>query len=614
MSHRIQLPILISFLSVISGFTAFFLTKSQPQFTAYNLLLVCLAGAVGLIALGFEAFGSHQKTKSKKSAPGRELLLSLGSVIAICFLAWTWISTAFSGRFTSALFGVPTSLLGLVAIVALACIALSAYRFSEEFSRIFSMSAPLIGLITSVWAFVLDASIDAAGNYVDSAHIGFANSSELALFLLILLPWTLSEKYPLFKNSPQVEKALRLIAAAALVYTAYWTQARMALILMVLVLVEYALSNTSLGMRVRARIVGLVYAAVLVVAGLVAVLESTGILSTSLFSIRGRLWRIGLEVVFDSPLFGAGADGYQLGAIKLANFANSLPGTPLVFGDGTSSPHNILVDVMTSFGAVGLLLAIAGIVLFVFYVGRSKSYETFGPHTGSPAIVATVSAFLLLCTMPSTLNLLGLVLISAGVALNTGSVPKPLVTLNSTFTRNFRLVALVLASCVVILGIFDASVRLSLGPVHYYRPATLSKALNAASLQTIDPYFALQANTAVAFTPLDAKARKTTAEAFKSIDTEKALKADHQDPYLALSRANALAALGEDPSKIEELYLEAISRYPGFPDGYAFYADWLAQQGRTQDALEAIMPVLVFQKAGLKNWDMLIDRVQDSQK
>lgn len=612
MAHRTKLPILILFLTIIGGFTAFYVTGSQPQFTAYNFLLLCLAAAVSIVALGIEAFGP--KAKPSKKSPQKSLRMSVGALLSMGFLGWIWISTLFSGRFISALYGVPTSLLGLISIAGLAAIALSAYRFSEEFERALSVAAPMLAVVVAVWAYVQDVSAATAGRATDTVHLGFANSSELGLFLLILLPWTLSEKFPLFKNSATAEKALRLVAAATLVYTAFWTQARMALILMVLVLIEYALSYTKFGKRSRRWIIGVVYSATLVLAGIVAIFESTNILPTSLFNIRGRLWRIGLEVFADSPLFGQGADGYQSGAMKLANFANSLEGPPLHFTDGTTSPHNIIVDIMTSFGVIGILLALAGAVTFVLYILRSKTYETLAPKNGSPAFVAAITAFFLLMTMPATINLLPLIAICAAVAVNSGVLGTLVFELTGKAKMRFRVVVLVLGSFLILLGIFDASMRLSLGPVNYYRAAPVEKALSIGTFGLLDPYFALNANNAMTFSEFDPAVRAQQIKTFKNLHTERALDVDKRDPYLALSRANALVAIDGNKREIEDLYREALYRYPGFPDASANYAIWLLGQGRNAEALEAIEPLRPFKDAGMLNVDELIASIEDAQK
>lgn len=584
MNRRILLPALTTFFCLIGGFISFYIAQSQVQFASLNYVffaLAALCAGVGLLV--------HPRDDKDAEQGVSALALAGGAV-----LVWALISSVASGRFASTIMGMSTSLIGLGALVCFSLIGAYAMRARDEFLRVLGWSAPILLLITALYGLIAQPAVDANGVNIDAAHLGFANSSELALFYVLLVPFTLMHGFAFFKNE-KIDRFARYILVMLTLVSMVWNAMRMALIVVVLVVLYYLACEVLPQRTQRRKIVGAAAGVGLIGALLIAITALSGGFGASFLSIRGQLWRMASAEIAQRPLLGYGADGFFGASATIAKPADWFGGSALHLTDGTTDPHNIFVLMTVSFGLVGLALILAFLVLWVrralfaqatiedelcaLQAPQGKKKQVVEPEKGyfSAPFAAGLAALLLLLTMPTTVNLLPFLALCLGSAILAPCESNVLIS-TSKLTRYTAIAAVSVGIVVAGVTAADALARVSLGGVTYLQGPSFEKAFQVNRFFAWDPFMAHELNVAYAYS--EATGTESAREAAQMVARNYAMPtlADETNPYYRLMYLNVLYKLGRTESPLAtkkvtspdtlrlDLLKQAAQEFPAQPD------------------------------------------------
>ncbi|MBK5211643.1 MAG: O-antigen ligase family protein [Coriobacteriia bacterium] len=614
MRKRYFFPAIILFFSVIGGYSAKYFTGSQSQFASLNSVFLCLAAIMAGGCLAYEFFGK-KKVADGSALSGR---FSLLSVAGIAFIAWGWISSAVSGRFWSAFFGMPTSLVGMLTITAIAVIGWYAVRHSDALTEILSLAAPVVLFVTAVIAFIIPI-INSADKYlVDAEHLGFGNLSELGLFFVVLSVFTLNMQYPLLKKRFNLELGLRFAIVLFTLMVMYSSRMLTGIVMIIGILIWFLITQivtskkarTALGWGGSAAVVMLTVGATY--AGL------NKLISSEFFDIRLQLWRMAVSILKNRPVFGYGADGFFGGAATVAKPLNWFGGDALHLTDGTTDPHNVLVLMTVSFGLVGLALILSWFGLWI-----AKSLKNSDVASGyAPAFAASLASAYILLTMPATVNLLPLVAICFALSASGSSQDSSGFNLGKS-GATIKKIGTVVALCLILSGTADVLGRIALGPVVYLSGTSFERAIALEQVYGFDPYFAHQVNLAYAYSSATGAALAEQTATFKSLKTESAETGDETNPYYTLVYANAAYKAGftktqrgvaaSTADRLHQILLEqAAKTFPKQPDINIELAIASVVEGDLVTAKTALAVVEEFGTYGQRIWGVPIKEVRSA--
>lgn len=583
MNRRILLPALTTFFCMIGGFVSFYVAQSQVQFASLNYVffaLAALCAGIGLL--------TH--TRDEEAEQGvTALTLAMGGVIV-----WAFISSLASGRFASTIMGMSTSLVGLGALVCFALIGAFAMKARSEFLSILGWFAPAVLLITALYGLIAQPVVDASGSPLDALHLGFANSSELAMLYVLLVPFVLMRGYAYIQNE-KVERLVRYAIVMLAMVSMVWNAMRMALIVVVLIALYYLACELLPRRTQRRKIVGAAGGVGIFGALILVISALSGGMGASFLSIRGQLWRMAAAEIAKRPILGYGADGFFGASATIAKPANWFGGNPLHLTDGTTDPHNFFVLMAVSFGVVGLVLILVTLALWAHRalaaqavtedamceekISKSKKKQQVAkPEQGyfSAPFVAGAAGILLLLTMPTTINLVPLLALCMGCALMT-PCEKDILISNALIMRYGGIAVVVMALAATCLTGADAAMRFSLGGITYLQGPTFAKAYSANKLFGWDPFIAHELNTAYAYST--ATGTEGAREAAQMVARNYAYPtlADTTNPYFRLMYLNVLYKLGRTESPLTtvkaspealrfDLLKKAAIDFPAQPD------------------------------------------------
>jgi len=621
MRKRYFFPAIILIFSVLGGYSSRYFTGSQPQFASLNEVFLCLAALVAGGCLAYEFFGKNKDADASGLSGGFSLL----SVAGVAFVAAGWISSAMSGRFWSAFFGMPASLVGMLTITALAVIGWYVVRHSAVVTEMMSLSAPVVLLATAVIAFVIPI-INSADKYlVDAEHLGFGNSSELGLFFVVLSVFTLNLRYPLLKKRFNLELGLRLATVLFTLVVMYSSRMLTGIVVIIGILIWFLITQVVTSQKARTALgwSGVSAAVVLTAAATYAGMNK--LISSEFFDIRSQLWRMAAAILKNRPVLGYGADGFFGGAATVVKPSNWFGGAALHLTDGTTDPHNVLVLTAVSFGLVGLVLLL---VWFGLWVAKSlKSDEVKAGY--APAFVASLASAYILLTMPTTVNLLPLITLCFALSVSAFPQTKKK-TVASQDASGFDLkssgvaikkIATILALCLILFGTADMIGRVALGPVVYMSGTSFERAVALEKVCGFDPYFAHQVNLAYAYSPATGVALEKQTTTFKSLKTESAETGDETNPYYTLVYANAAYRAGftktqrgvaaSTADRLHQILLEqAAKAFPQQPDVNIELAIVSVIEGDLTTAKTALAVVEEFGTYGQGIWGVPMKEVQ----
>lgn len=571
---------------------------------AWDRWAVALVGAA-LLAL----FGLGGHTQAEAADVGAAVLAAAGAIAAIsvisaivaramrvsrlafawcAFAAWALVSALVSGRVWASLAGESTDMVGWFAIVAMLAIALAVAVRAREVCSVLATFAP--------WALAVELGFAAVQLVTSfgSTDVGAAvrgtlpNSTYFGEAVLLLLPWTLVSTRGRLRMSAPVRMGL---AAASVVLLAA-SGSRVAAVLS-LVWAGFAVWRSGReAKRSTAFRVGTV--AAMVAAALAAGLAFAG---TELLDIthvlgeRPQMWRQAVLAVAERPLTGFGPDGFLAGGVSVGTpDAVRAGAAPLLFGPGSTDPHNLLAWVAVATGIVGLALFAWGVAELILRIRSSRGL--LGELEGARAAAwgAALLAVLLL-TAPGAVQVLPLFALalggSAGVAGAGVTAPEGAHARARTLARVGTSAALgvALVACVSSLG--NAVTRLPLENASETRsPGIAQRAQAASDFWRADAHLAYLASVhwgwAVRANPRLAAGRPDLAA------IARAVKLDRRDPFIALEYARTLGFYAESPASVERAYREAIRRWPLFPLAHAEYALVLAHNHKNARAAEQI--------------------------
>lgn len=587
--------------SVAGSLFAFTFTGSQAQFGALNGAVLAFTAGV---AIWPATFGGPLLGRDMRAQRPAALLL-LAPVI------WAVIATAFSGRAITALFGEATSNLGLLSMMALGVLGWYAASHPSPVRRALRWAAPLLIIVQGGWALLQPVGLDAG-------HGGYGNSSTLGLALAILLPWTLDNGPDGIETASWERFARRLVAAFA-VLVCLVIEARAAAGLMTVLLV-WRLARPMLGSRRVARRVAAVGSLMGAIAVLgIAVLEYAGRSPVEFFSIRYELWLTALRALAQRPISGYGPDGFFSAGARHVSLTPVRMDSPLIFGDGTTDPHNLLIWLAVSFGLVGLGLFVA--LLFLAARAGARSEQAPGP-----GLASSVIGFLLLLTMPASLDVLPLWALSvgcwAGALLGRetpGSAPQRKLTASTrhairapraSVEPSALVITAVLGAALVLLAV-DSTARVSLGPASYFRPLPLRTTASMASWFGWDPYFTHELNASFGDAQLTGIGAISQTQRWSQLTPRRAVSLDRHNPYFALSYARAAWNAGVSRERIEAAYAEALRRYPTFPLAHADLALVSAQAGDSAAARAHLDRLKPFGDPTGYPWESTVRRTEE---
>jgi hypothetical protein len=559
---------------------------------------------VGAALLALFGLGGH--TQAEAADVGAAVLATAGAIAAIsvivaraaqvsrlalawcAFAAWALVSAFASGRVWASLAGESTDMVGWFAIVAMLAIALAVAVRSDAVRRVLATVAP--------WALAVELGFAAVQLVTSfgSADVGAAvrgtlpNSTYFGEAVLLLLPWTLVSARGRLRMSAPVRVGL---AAASVVILAA-SGSRVAAVLS-LVWAGFAVwrsgreakRSTAFRIGTVAAMVATALAAGLAFAG-TELLDITHVLGE-----RPQMWRQAVLAVAERPLTGFGPDGFLAGGVSVGTpDAVRAGAAPLLFGPGSTDPHNLLMWVAVSTGIVGLALFAWGVVELLLRIRSSRGL--LGESEGAKAAAwgAALLAVLLL-TAPGAVQVLPLFALvlggSAGVGAAGAAAPEGTHARARTLARAGTLAVLgvALVACVSSLG--NAVTRLPLESASETRSPGIARSAQAASdFWRADAHLAYLASVhwgwAVRANPRLAAGRPDLAA------IARAVKLDRRDPFIALEYARTLGFYAEPPASVERAYREAIRRWPLFPLAHAEYALVLAHDQKNAQAAEQI--------------------------
>jgi hypothetical protein len=203
---------------------------------------------------------------------------------------------------------------------------------------------------------------------------------------------------------------------------------------------------------------------------------------------------------------------------------------------------------------------------------RTRAFETF-----NPAFMSVAVGFVLLLTMPVSLDILPLYALFVGLSLAPLGDPEwaPI----GPVGRVGRWA--VLAFAALVLGVFGANAisRIQLGAVSYYAPAPFDRAVSSANVWSLDPYFLHQVNASFGGLILAEDSLPAAAGRWQAVRPSRAVALDTRNPYFALAYAQALWNAGRPTAEVVGAYQSAIEKYPSFPAAHADLALVYAQSG-----------------------------------
>lgn len=619
MNRRLILAAATVFFSVLGGFSSFYLAHSQAQFASLNFVFFALAALIALVGVLLD---KHEEQTG----------LSGLSLAGLAFLVWALFSSIVSGRFASTILGMSTSLVGLGALVCFGSLVLFAYHYRDEVLPVLGYCAPAVALIVGLYGVFAQPVTNADGTVLDALHLGFANSSELALFYVLLTPFVLMRGYAYLKNE-KVCRIMRYLIVTVLFVATFINAMRMASVMIIAIALYYLATEFIAKRSTRRTVVGAALGVGVVGAVVLLASALAGKAGASFLSIRGQLWHMAGAEIAKRPLLGYGADGFFGASATIAKPANWWGGQPLHLTDGTTDPHNMLVLMTVSFGVIGLVLLL---VLFVLWVLRALSAQAsfeekladeHAPQKGkkskkqqvtadshgyfSAPLVGALAGVAMLMTMPTTVNLLPLLALCFGGAL---AQPEKRFNLGASLGRILPVVGVISALLFMLFTGADALARFSLGGVTYLSGPSFEKAWSINKVFGFDPFIAHELNTAFVYSTSTGTQAASELARMVSSHAERATLMDTTNPYYRLMYLNVLYKSGQTssplwpkkekaPDVLRLALLKVASRdFPRQPDIDVELAFTAAQAGENALARKALKTVTDLGDYGEQIW------------
>lgn len=275
--------------------------------------------------------------------------LVLGVLAAL--LVWGVVSAAFSDFVPFSVFGSWRNRLGLLTLVPFGLLLVLARGFSAELGWALKRAVP--------WAFVawlLAVLIQAAPAPFDVSASAWGLSSNGAIsaqLMLLLLPALLT----LGKRDRMLRAALGVAVAAVMwrigstigiALTLGWT-------------VIDAVLTTGRVKALPKWLLPALPAAHLAVTGIVVAIGASASWAAGALEGRQRFWRLALDMIASSPVFGTGPDtmAHASAALVGPNTAQTLADTAVL----SVSSHSLWLDAAACFGIVGAVLAFVALML-----------------------------------------------------------------------------------------------------------------------------------------------------------------------------------------------------------------------------------------------------------
>lgn len=619
MNRRLTLAAATVFFSILGGFSSFYFARSQAQFASLNFVFFALATVIALVGVLLD----------KREEPSG---LSGLSIAGLVFLAWALFSSVVSGRFASTILGMSTSLIGLGALVCFGSLALFAQHYRDEVMTVLGYSAPAVALLVGLYGIIAQPVTSPDGTVLDALHLGFANSSELALFYVLLTPFVLMRGYAYLKNE-QVCRVGRYLIVSVLFAATLINAMRMASVMIAVIALYYVATELMVKRSMRRIVVGGALGVGAVGAVVLLASALAGKVGASFLSIRGQLWRMASAEIAQRPLLGYGADGFFGASARIAKPGNWWGGQPLHLTDGTTDPHNMLLLMTVSFGIIGLMLLL---VMFGLWVVRAlatqtaheeeyaekgstpkskiaKKQQDTGVSRGyfSAPLVGALAGVAMLMTMPTTVNLLPLLALCFGSAV---AHPDKKFDRGVSFGHMLTLVGVVGALIFTLFTGVDALARFSLGGVTYLAGPSFEKAWSVNKVFGFDPFIAHELNTAFVYSPSTGSQAASELARMVAYHTERATQADKTNPYYRLMYLNVLYKSGQvssplwqktekSPDDLRLALLKIASQdFPRQPDIDIELAYSAAHAGEKALAREALKTVTDLGEYGKQIW------------
>lgn len=540
--------------AALVGLVASFGTRGQAQ--AVDLAAAWL-GVAGL--LGSAATWSVWRTRGVP-VPSR-LAVSVGS-----FVLWLLAASVLSGRGWSAFAGETTSGLGWLSVAALVAVALGGWVSAEHSALLAGRYAWLVVLGESLALFLQRATgADlVAGTLPNSTYFGEA--------ILLLLPWTLSDEPSGRGLARWRQEGVSLLAVTALAASG----ARVAAVAGAVWLVWAAGRRLNGGRRLRLAVAAVVMVAV-VAAGLVfAADEVLGSAGVNAAGKRPQMWAAAVVAVAARPALGWGADGFLAGGA--ATVSRQLTRAGLVFGPGSTDPHNLLVWVAVSAGLVGLAL-FCWLAVEVVLAWRHRPR----PAYRGPAVSGVVMFLFVLLTAPAAVQVLPLFGLMLGISLGGAQAPP--------VAAGARKVSMLVGSAVLAVASFVlAANMLTRAPLETPGPdASVKVAPISLAVTRVWPFDAHLAYLASLHTGFAVVASPgLVAEGVDLAQAQRAADLDARNPFYALELARTRRFYRQPAADVDTAFRETLRRYPALPLAHAEYAASLASAGRRAEALRQI--------------------------
>ena len=542
--------VFLAFVGVVAGSV---LRGSEATSLDYAAVFTGVAGvfaAVGLLARG-----------------GISLSRSRLTYAWAAFMGWAMLSVVLSGRPWAALVGEPSSMLGWSALAAMTAVTLASIRYAPQVRRVLETCGWYVLLGESALVFwQLATSVTPSGTLPNSSYLGEA--------LLLLLPWTLSDR-----SAPEWQRWPRTVAAVVTLGALAASGARVATVAGAAWMIWAIARDTRWSVRVRTvGLLGLV--AVVVAASLVfARQETVGSASVAALGQRPAMARISIAAVGLRPVAGWGPDGYRDGGSTASTVQLAESGPMTVVAQGAGDPHDALLWIAVSTGLVGL-------ALFLWFAVETALRWRQRLKEGVdawPAIWAVAGVLAVLLTAPAYPIVLPLAALAMGVSV---SSPRPstgeLRAANSAAgVLGVAALALLALACGVLA--LDAGARSGLedaGPAR--SPGVAANALSTAGLWNVDPHLWLLASRHISQATAQNPTSFLDGADLTAIEHAEAL--DARNPDYPLRRARVLQSRQAPSAEVERAYQQEFELYPLQPQARADFAIYLAGLGRSAEA------------------------------
>ncbi|MDA3937484.1 MAG: O-antigen ligase family protein, partial [Actinomycetota bacterium] len=294
---------------------------------------------------------------------------------------------------------------------------------------------------------------------------------------------------------------------------------------------------------------------------------------------RFAIWRTAAEAIAARPIVGWGADGFAVAGPKMATEELVQGGFAPVFGELTTSPHNVFLAIGVAGGVVAILLALWFTVEIIRALLLSRKADDSNTEVRN-ATWSLMLYFALVLTAPAVPQVLPVFGVVLGLLLGILPATKRLSLGSASVWRRGMAITAALASLMLIVSSSGRAAVDSVGPDNAIDRAVAIQ--RVADTVHIDPHLHYQAALQWGYA-----SGVDTSSASMERDIEAIDRATELDPgfYLyELERARALSFYGASDDVLVGALERVLEDYPASPEANARIGVLKVLRGSISDA------------------------------